>query len=199
MAVDIAGAGLRPVIRKARIGLPMKFPRITVRPDVCSGKPCIRDLRFPVSRLLGLLAARQSPEQILQAYPYLEPADIDEALRDLSSLNSVETAKMALRWALERIRALEAHLEGEEKVRSSQAEREVELREITRQQLDMAVRRGMTVGWPLLAACLWVLAAAGTAMLPYRRQFPPGIVLLVLAPAILVWIALFVTSILSGR
>ena len=48
----------------------------------------------------------------------------------------------------------------------------------------------MTVGWSLLAACLWVLAAAGTAMLPYRRQFPPGIVLLVLEPAILVWIGL---------
>lgn len=94
MAVDIAGAGLRPVIGKARIGLPMKFPRITVRPDVCSGKPCIRDLRFPVSRLLGLLAARQSPEQILQAYPYLEPADIDEALRYAASLAEDETIEI---------------------------------------------------------------------------------------------------------
>ncbi|MCX7890667.1 MAG: DUF2484 family protein [Rhodobacteraceae bacterium] len=41
---------------------------------------------------------------------------------------------------------------------------------------------------PLLAACLWVLAATVTAMLPYRRQFPPGIVLLLTAPLILVWI-----------
>ncbi len=47
----------------------MKFPRITVRPDVCTGKPCIRDLRFPVSRLLGLLAARQTHAEILKAYP----------------------------------------------------------------------------------------------------------------------------------
>ncbi|MFN0116221.1 MAG: DUF2484 family protein [Paracoccaceae bacterium] len=46
----------------------------------------------------------------------------------------------------------------------------------------------MTLSWPLFAACLWVLAAAGTAMLPYRRQFPPGIVLLILAPLILIWI-----------
>jgi uncharacterized protein (DUF433 family) len=52
----------------------MKFTRITVRPDVCTGKPCIRDLRFPVSRLLGLLAARQTPDEILRAYPYLEAA-----------------------------------------------------------------------------------------------------------------------------
>ena len=40
-----------------------------------------RPLRFPVSRLLGLLAARESRDSILSAYPYLEEADIDEALR----------------------------------------------------------------------------------------------------------------------
>ena len=58
-----------------------KFTRITARAAVCTGKPCIRDLRFPVSRLLGLLAARQMPEQILAAYPYLEAADIEGARR----------------------------------------------------------------------------------------------------------------------
>ncbi|MGH9163419.1 MAG: DUF433 domain-containing protein [Vicinamibacteraceae bacterium] len=44
----------------------MTFDRIVVRRDVCTGKPCIRDLRFPVSRSLGLLAARHTREQILQ-------------------------------------------------------------------------------------------------------------------------------------
>jgi uncharacterized protein (DUF433 family) len=73
----------------------MKFTRITVRPAVCTGKPCIRDLRFPVSRLLGLLAARQTPEEILQAYPYLEPADIDEALHYAASLAEDETIELA--------------------------------------------------------------------------------------------------------
>ena len=73
----------------------MKFTRITVRPDVCTGKPCIRDLRFPVSRLLSLLAARQTPEQILKAYPYLEPEDIDEALRYAVSLAEDETIELA--------------------------------------------------------------------------------------------------------
>lgn len=77
----------------------MKFTRITVRPDVCTGKPCIRDLRFPVSRLLGLLAARlaarQTPEEILKAYPYLEPDDIDEALRYAVSLAEDETVELA--------------------------------------------------------------------------------------------------------
>lgn len=72
----------------------MKFDRITIRPDVCTGKPCIRDLRFPVSRLLGLLAARQKPDEILKAYPYLEAEDIDEALRYAASLAEDETIEL---------------------------------------------------------------------------------------------------------
>jgi uncharacterized protein (DUF433 family) len=72
----------------------MTFDRISVRPDVCTGKPCIRDLRFPVSRLLGLLAARQTREEILRAYPYLEPEDIDEALRYAASLAEDETIEL---------------------------------------------------------------------------------------------------------
>jgi uncharacterized protein (DUF433 family) len=75
----------------------MKFMRITVRPDVCTGKPCVRDLRFPVSRLLGLLAARQTPKEILEAYPYLEADDIDEALRYAASLAEDETIELANR------------------------------------------------------------------------------------------------------
>lgn len=59
----------------------MKFKRITMNPGICTGKPCIRDLRFPVSRVLGLLAAGEIKESILKAYPYLEPEDIDEALQ----------------------------------------------------------------------------------------------------------------------
>jgi uncharacterized protein (DUF433 family) len=58
----------------------MKFGRITINPNVCTGKPCIRGLRFPVSRLLGLLASGETRESILESYPYLEPEDIDEAL-----------------------------------------------------------------------------------------------------------------------
>lgn len=41
---------------------------------------------------------------------------------------------------------------------------------------------------PLIAACLWVLAATVTAFLPMRRQMVPGIALLVAAPVILIWI-----------
>lgn len=59
----------------------MKFERITIDPEICTGKPCIRGLRFPVSRLLGLLASGESREEIIAQYPYLEQQDIEEALR----------------------------------------------------------------------------------------------------------------------
>jgi uncharacterized protein (DUF433 family) len=49
----------------------MTFQRITVDTEICGGNPCIRGLRFPMSRLLGLLAAGETPEAILKSYPYL--------------------------------------------------------------------------------------------------------------------------------
>ena len=64
----------------------MIFQRITVNPEVFGGKPCIRGLRFPVSRLLGLLAEGETEESILKSYPYLEKEDIQEALNYASFL-----------------------------------------------------------------------------------------------------------------
>lgn len=61
----------------------MKFERITVDPNVCTGKPCIRGLRFPVSRLLGLLASGETKETILKAYLYLEAEDIKEISKSI--------------------------------------------------------------------------------------------------------------------
>ena len=58
----------------------MRFERITVNPEVCGGKPCIRGLRFPVSRIVGLLASGETKDSILKAYPYLQVDDIEEAL-----------------------------------------------------------------------------------------------------------------------
>jgi uncharacterized protein (DUF433 family) len=58
----------------------MKFTRITHDPAVMGGKPCIRGLRVTVGTILGLLASGESRERILEAYPYLEAADLDEAL-----------------------------------------------------------------------------------------------------------------------
>jgi uncharacterized protein (DUF433 family) len=58
----------------------MKFLRITHNPSVMGGKPCIRGLRVTAGTVIGLLATGESRERILQAYPYLEPEDLDEAL-----------------------------------------------------------------------------------------------------------------------
>jgi uncharacterized protein (DUF433 family) len=66
------------------------FTRITTDPEVCAGKPCIRGLRFPVSRLLGLLASGESADDTLAAYPYLEREDIQEALRYAAALADAE-------------------------------------------------------------------------------------------------------------
>jgi uncharacterized protein (DUF433 family) len=72
----------------------MTFERITIDPAVCTGKPCIRGLRFPVARLLGLLAAGETRENILGNYPYLEPEDIGEALRYAAFLAEDETLEL---------------------------------------------------------------------------------------------------------
>ncbi len=73
----------------------MKFERITIDPEICTGKPCIRGLRFPVARLLGLLAAGETRETILKSYPYLETEDIAEALRYAAFLAEDETMELA--------------------------------------------------------------------------------------------------------
>ena len=58
----------------------MAIPHISHDPAVMGGKPCIRGLRITVGTVVGLLASGSSRERILQAYPQLEAADIDEAL-----------------------------------------------------------------------------------------------------------------------
>jgi uncharacterized protein (DUF433 family) len=70
------------------------FDRITIDPAVCTGKPCIRGLRFPVSRVLGLLAAGQNAEDILTAYPYLEAADIRQSLEYAAFLAEDENLEL---------------------------------------------------------------------------------------------------------
>ena len=58
----------------------MGFSRISHDPAVMGGIPCIRGLRITVGTIVGLMASGNDRERILQAYPSLEPADIDEAL-----------------------------------------------------------------------------------------------------------------------
>ncbi len=55
--------------------------RITLNPEQCGGRPCVRGLRVRVKDVLELLAAGNSPEDILGDYPYLEAADITAVLQ----------------------------------------------------------------------------------------------------------------------
>jgi uncharacterized protein (DUF433 family) len=57
-----------------------RFDRITVETGKCGGKPCIRGMRITVRRLLEILAAYPNRQEIFREYPYLEEADIEQAL-----------------------------------------------------------------------------------------------------------------------
>lgn len=57
-----------------------RFDRITFNPNRCFGKPCIRDLRMPVSSILSYLSSGMSVAEILHEWPELEAEDIYQAL-----------------------------------------------------------------------------------------------------------------------
>lgn len=59
----------------------MTFDRITVRAEQMGGVPCIRGLRIPVATVVGMVADGMTTDEILAAYPDLEAADVEEALR----------------------------------------------------------------------------------------------------------------------
>lgn len=61
--------------------------RITVNPDVCGGRPCIRGLRIRVKDVLDLMAAGATREEILADYPYLEPEDLAAVLEFAAKQN----------------------------------------------------------------------------------------------------------------
>lgn len=54
--------------------------RITVNPKIFGGKPIIRGRRLAVEHILGMLAAGDSPETIIEGYQWLEPEDIQACL-----------------------------------------------------------------------------------------------------------------------
>ncbi len=78
------GGAAGPTWRRADVidsaGMDSPLSRITIDPELCGGRPCIRGLRIRVTDVLELLAAGQTPEQILGEYPYLEPEDISASL-----------------------------------------------------------------------------------------------------------------------
>ncbi|SEK54406.1 DUF433 domain-containing protein [Parapedobacter koreensis] len=62
------------------------FDRIYIDPEICGGKPIIRDKRITVQTVMEFLSAGESSEEILKHYPSLEPEDIMACLRYATAL-----------------------------------------------------------------------------------------------------------------
>lgn len=58
-----------------------QFDRITMHPQQMGGKPCIRGMRVTVGMIVGQIATGQTTEDVLSDYPYLERADVMQALQ----------------------------------------------------------------------------------------------------------------------
>ena len=71
--------------------------RITMDPDICHGKPCIRGLRYPVDMIFELLSAGMSKEEILADYEDLERDDILGALAYAARLTQMKRVQDVLR------------------------------------------------------------------------------------------------------
>ena len=91
----------------------MKFDRITVNPKQMDGVPCIRALRIPVATVVGMIAEGMSKEEILKAYPDLEPDDIREAVFFAAeALRERELPFVAIREVLDRQLIVSAIIRG---------------------------------------------------------------------------------------
>jgi len=65
--------------------------RITVDPEICHGKPCIRGLRYPMENVLEWLASGMSVEEILADYEDLEREDILAVLAYAAQIAQVKS------------------------------------------------------------------------------------------------------------
>lgn len=54
----------------------MYLDRITISPDICHGKPCVRGMRWPVEVIIDLLGSAMTMEEVLSDHPELEREDI---------------------------------------------------------------------------------------------------------------------------
>jgi uncharacterized protein (DUF433 family) len=71
--------------------------RITINPDICHGKPCVRGLRYPVEMILELLASGMTSLEILADYEDLEQEDIFSCLNFAAKMMHVKSfVKMAV-------------------------------------------------------------------------------------------------------
>ncbi|MCY2962193.1 MAG: DUF433 domain-containing protein [Planctomycetota bacterium] len=77
------------------MSLPMSISRITLDPNICHGKPCVRGLRYPVTFVLDLLGSGMSPVEILSDYPDLESDDIQACLQFAARLSDFKSVARA--------------------------------------------------------------------------------------------------------
>jgi uncharacterized protein (DUF433 family) len=68
--------------------------RITIDPDICHGKPCIRGLRYPVEVLLELLSSGMSTDEVLADYEDLEREDLLAALEFAARLSQIKRVEL---------------------------------------------------------------------------------------------------------
>ncbi len=69
------------------------FSRITINPEVCSGRPTIRNMRYTVDLVLDLLSSGMTENEIIEDYPSLEHEDIKACLAFASQLTKVKSIK----------------------------------------------------------------------------------------------------------
>jgi len=67
--------------------------RITIDPEICHGKPCIRGMRWPIETILDMLSAEMSIDDILSDHTELEREDIIASLQYAKLLASGKTLK----------------------------------------------------------------------------------------------------------
>lgn len=70
--------------------------RITMNPEICFGKPTIRNMRYPVEMILDLLSGGMTSVEILADYPSLDEKDIQACLIFAAKLVKVDSIEAAL-------------------------------------------------------------------------------------------------------
>ncbi len=93
---ECEGVGKKPVIvvsllQAKPIDMNALMERITVNPEICHGKPVIRNLRYPVELILDLLSSGMTDQEILIDYPDLELDDIKACLAYASRVTSIKS------------------------------------------------------------------------------------------------------------
>ena len=73
----------------------MRYPRISINPNVCHGQACIKGTRIPVHQIIHMLANGDTIEELLTEYPSLEREDILTCLDYAASLAEEQVTPIA--------------------------------------------------------------------------------------------------------